>query len=310
VSITLRAGRRARAWNVGLGLWLALAAAPWVARLAAYPYLVDIADRAALTAAAAISLQFLVGVAGLVSLGHAAFLGIGGYAALAFAVGGANEAALSLPAAVIGAASFAALTGLLALRTRGVTFIMITLAFAQMAYFIAQSFELFGGSDGMPLDPPALLGTGLLRSPAALHGIALLALAACLVGAPRLTRSRFGRVLRAGTESPARVIAAGFDLRAVRLRAYVLSGAAAGAIGWLLAEHAGFVSPAMMEWRVSGELLVMVILGGTRTPEGAGLGAVGLVAAEEVLAAFTDHWRLLLAPVLILIALRFGPRRP
>jgi branched-chain amino acid transport system permease protein len=290
------------AWAGG-AIILLLAGAPLAARILAYPYLLAIADRAAIMGGAAISLQFLIGGAGLISLGHAAFLGIGGYAAIACAAWGVNEAALSLPLALLGATAFALGTGSAALRTRGITFIMITLAFAQMAYFIAQSLAVFGGDDGMPLDPPRLLGSSALQTPLGQHVLALLTLALLLAAFRVVTGSRYGRVLRAARESEARVVAAGYSVRHVRLIAYALAGGAAGISGWLLSVHAGFVSPAMMEWRVSGELLVMAILVGSREPEGAILGAVSVVAAEEVLSATTEHWRLIFCPLVIGFAL-------
>ena len=305
-SLTLRTGR-GFAWNWGLAaLLVGLALGPVAARMLAYPYLASLAARATILAAASVSLQLVVGLAGLVSLGHAAFVGIGAYAALALAMLGLNEAAVSLPAGIAGAAAFAFGTGRLALRTRGVTFIMITLAFAQMAYFVAQSFEVLGGDDGAPLDPPRLLGTSILAQPFALNALALVVLAGLVLGSRRLAASRFGRVLRAATESEARVTAAGFDVRRARLAVYGLAGAAGGLAGWLLAVHAGFVSPAMLEWRLSGELLVMVILGGVARPEGAAIGAVAVVAAEEVLSGLTGHWRLIFGPLIIALVLLRG----
>lgn len=293
--------------DVALVLVLAcLAFAPLGARAVGNPYLLSLATRAAILAAACVSLQVVVGLAGLVSLGHAAFLGIGGYAALALATAGNTEAAISLPVAIIGSACFALPTGMLALRTRGVTFIMITLAFAQMAYFVAQSFEVLGGSDGAPLDPPLLFGTRLLQGGIAQHILSLLVLVAFLFGASVLARSRFGRVLRAARDSEARVAAAGFDARRARLAAYVLAGAAAGVAGWLLGEHAGFVGPAMLEWRVSGELLVMLILGGAGHPAGAVLGAVGVTVLEEVLSGLSDQWQLIFGTIIIGIVLWRG----
>ncbi len=174
--------------TVGWTALLLLALAPVAARALDDPYLAVLATRAAILAAAAVSLQLIVGPGGLVSLGHAAFLGIGGYAALGLAVAGVNEAALSLPAAVLGAALFARATGGLALRTRGVTFIMITLAFAQMAYFIAQSLEILGGDDGAPLDPPRLFGVALAGDGVVLQALTLAVLAACRGRLPHARR--------------------------------------------------------------------------------------------------------------------------
>ena len=280
-----------------------LAVAPIAATALSDPYLLSLATRAAIFAIAAVSLQIIVGYGGLVSLGHAAFLGIGAYALPVLGAAGLADAAVSLPGAVVAGAGFALATGWVALRTRGVAFIMITLAFSQMAYFIAQSLDAFGGSDGVPIDPPPVFGTGLLRSGVALHGLTLVLLVGLVLLARTLGVSRFGRALRAARESETRAVAAGFDIQRIRLAAYAIAGAAGALAGWLLAVQSEFVSPAIMEWRVSGELLVMVILGGAATPEGAAIGAVALTLGEVALAGLTDHWRMILGPLIVLLAL-------
>jgi branched-chain amino acid transport system permease protein len=182
---------------------------------------------------------------------------------------------------------------------------MITLAFGQMAYFVAQSLSVFGGDDGMALEQvPTLFGHTWLNDPWLwnMFVYGMMGLFVFLSG--RLDRSRFGRALQATRENPARAAASGFDVRATRLIAYVISGAATGAAGWMLAVQSAYVSPAMLDWRNSGELLVMVILGGVTTCTGAGLAAVLLVLVQEGLANFTEHWRLILGPILVLIVLR------
>lgn len=281
-----------------------LVLAPAAARLFGNPWLLELATRAGVFAIAAVSLQFVVGFAGLASLGHAAFLGIGAYALLMLAGAGWDEAALSLPAAVLAAAAFAWPTGWLALRTRGVTFIMITLAFGQMAYFVAESLAAYGGDDGMPLDrAPPLFGTRVLAQPAAFHALVLLLLLLVLLAARRLGAGRFGRALRAARETPALAASLGFDVVRVRLIAYVLAGGAGGLAGWLLAVASGFVSPALLDWRLAGQVLVMVILGGVATPEGAAAGAIFLVLVEEGLSAADEHGRIVLGALLLGAAL-------
>ena len=287
-----------------LALLLLLAAAPVASRWLGNDYVLALATRAAVLAVAAVSLQFVVGYAGLVSFGHAAFLGVGAYALLMLGGAGLDEAAISLPVAVVAAAAFAWPTGWVALRTRGVTFIMITLAFGQMAYFIAESLAAYGGDDGMSLDRvPTLFGTHALAQPAAFHALVLLLLAGAVLGARALAASRFGHVLRAARDNPERAASLGFDVARVRLAAYVVAGGAGGLAGWLLAAATGFVSPATLNWRLAGELLVMVILGGVATPEGAAAGAVGLVLAEEALAAGSEHGRIVLGALLLGAAL-------
>jgi branched-chain amino acid transport system permease protein len=296
--------------RAALALVLALlVAAPLAARAAGNAYLLSLATRAATLGIAAVSLQFIVGYGGLLSLGHAAFLGIGAYALLILGGYGLNEAAVSLPAAVLAAALFAWPTGWVALRARGVGLLMITLAFGQMAYYAAGAFSDYGGDDGMALDrPPPLFGSALLGDPLALHALAFAGLVGSVLGARALGASRFGRVLRAARENSARVASLGFDVTRVRLAAYVLAGGVAGFAGWLLAVGSEFVSPATLDWRLAGELLVMVILGGPAAPEGAALGAVFLVLLQEGLSAVTEHGRLVLGALLLAAALT-KPRR-
>jgi branched-chain amino acid transport system permease protein len=289
----------------GVALTL-LAAAPLAAAALHNPYVLSLATRAAILGVAAVSLQLIVGYGGLVSFGHAAFLGIGAYAVPMLAAVGLDDAVVSLPVAMAAAGGFALATGWVALRTSGVTFIMITLAFAQMAYFIAQSLAAFGGDDGTPLDrTPPVFGSPVLEYRPAFHLVALAVLVGLVLMVRALGASRFGRALRAARQSEARVVTSGIDVRLVRLIAYALAGASGGIAGWLLAVHSDFVSPALLEWRNSGELLVMVILGGL-TPEGAALGAVALVLLQEALAGLTDHWRLILGPAIVLFVLLRG----
>ena len=285
-------------------LFVLLAAAPAAAQYYGNAYLLALATRAAILALAAVSLQFVVGYAGLPSLGHAAFLGIGAYALLMLAGAGLGEAALSLPVAVLAAAAFAWPTGWLALRTRGVTFLMITLAFGQMAYFVAESLAAYGGDDGMPIDrAPALFGTAVLGQPAAFHALVLALLLGAVLAAHGIGASRFGRVLLAARDNAERVTALGYNVARVRLVAYVIGGGACGLAGWLLAVANGYVSPALLDWRMAGELLVMVILGGAAAPEGAAVGAVGLVLAEEALSIVTEHGRIAIGALLLGVAL-------
>ena len=296
--------------GVAAALFVLLAMAPLGRWWLGNDYLLSLATRAGIIAIAAVSLQFVVGFAGLVSFGHAAFLGVGAYALLMLGGAGLDEAALSLPVAMAAAAVFALPTGWVALRTRGVTFIMITLAFGQMAYFVAESLAAYGGDDGMSLDrTPPLFGTRLLGQPVAFHAVVLVLLAVVVAGSRVLAAARFGRVLRAARDNAERVAALGFDVGRVRLAAYVLAGGAGGLAGWLLAVASGFVSPATLGWRLAGELLVMVIIGGVATPEGAAAGAVGLVLAEEALAAGSEHGRILLGLLLLAAALLRRVRR-
>lgn len=286
-----------------------LVIAPLAAGLVGNAYLLSLATTATIFALAAVSLQLIVGQGGMVSFGHAAFLGIGAYTPLILGAVGGTDAAVSIPTAMLASGGFALVTGMVALRTRGVTFIMITLAFAQMIYFVAGALAAFGGDDGSPLDRPLLFGTDTLSHRALFHTLAVVLLMGGVLLLRWLAGSPFGRALVAARQSELRATACGIDVVRVRLIALTIAGALAGLAGWLLGVHSEFVSPGFMDWRMSGELLVMVILGGAASPEGAALGAVGFILIEEVSSGFTEHWRLLVGPAIVLfVLLRHRPR--
>jgi branched-chain amino acid transport system permease protein len=172
-----------------------------------------------------------------------------------------------------------------------------------MAYFVAGALALFGGDDGAPLDRPLLFGTSALSNHVAFHALAVALLLLTLLLLRLLAASRFGRALAAARQSEARLIASGISVTRVRLTACTTAGALGGLAGWLLGVHSEFVSPAFMDWRNSGELLVMVILGGAATAEGAALGAIGFILVEEVSSGLTEHWRLIVGPAIVLFVL-------
>ncbi len=295
------------------GAWLpllvlaALGLAPLVGFSASYE--MTLMARAMILAMAAVSLSFLVGGAGLVSLGHAASVGVGAYTVAILDAHGITDAVQVLPVAIAAAALFSLLTGAIAIRTAGVHFIMITLAFGQMAFFTASSLSAYGGDDGYTLYARTeLLGTRLLENRQAFHYLCLGLLAATWAVAAMLLASRFGRVLRAARENPQRVEAVGFAPYPYRLVGYVIAGAMGGVAGLLLANATEFVSPAMLSWQRSGELLFMVILGGVGPLWGAMLGALVFVGLETWLAEITPHWKMIFGPLLVVavIALRGG----
>lgn len=295
------------------GAWLpllvlaALGLAPLVGFSASYE--MTLMARAMILAMAAVSLSFLVGGAGLVSLGHAASVGVGAYTVAILDAHGITDAVQVLPVAIAAAALFSLLTGAIAIRTAGVHFIMITLAFGQMAFFTASSLSAYGGDDGYTLYARTeLLGTRLLENRQVFHYLCLGLLAATWAVAAMLLASRFGRVLRAARENPQRVEAVGFAPYPYRLAGYVIAGAMGGVAGLLLANATEFVSPAMLSWQRSGELLFMVILGGVGPLWGAMLGALVFVGLETWLAEITPHWKMIFGPLLVVavIALRGG----
>lgn len=272
------------------------------------PFWLTMATRIAVFAMAALALSFVLGQGGLVSFGHAAYLGLGAYAVGIGGEHGLAEITLLLPLAALVGAAYAALTGLIVLRTRGVHFIMITLAFAQMAYFVFTSLSAYGGDDGLTLwARPTLFGFDVFKRDIVL-GLGVVALLALLYGLlTRVVASPFGQTLQATRQNEARAEALGIDVFRARLVAYTLSGAVAALAGAFLAIATGFVAPAYMHWGRSGELIVMVVLGGTGQLGGALIGATVLMLLEEGLALVSEHWKLWLGLILIgLVLLRIG----
>ena len=260
--------------------------------------------RAMIFAIAALSLDLILGVGGLVSFGHAAFLGIGAYVTGIMITEGQAEALLILPVVLGICALFATITGAICLRTRGVTFIMITLAFGQMVYFLAQALSAYGGDDGLTLyEKSTIAGLDLFSTRTGFFYCVLAALVGCYVLVRILVASRFGRILRAARENPVRVSVTGFDVTRIRLVAYVISGMVAGIAGFFLANHTDFVSPAFMSWQRSGELIFMAVLGGVGSLHGAIIGAIAYLIAEDGLSHLTEHWRVIFGPLIILFVL-------
>ncbi|MFI5014641.1 MAG: branched-chain amino acid ABC transporter permease [Hyphomicrobiales bacterium] len=285
-------------------LFALLALAPLLGLIGAERYVLALFTRCMIFAIAAIGLDFVLGYGGLVSFGHAAFIGIGGYAAGILTANGLDDAFTGLGVALAASGLFALGTGAISLKTRGVHFIMITLAFGQMAYFVANSLKAYGGDDGLTLTSRAtILGRDLLGDNLVFYYVVLALLLAVYLFARTAVRSRFGRVLRGAKDNETRMAAIGFDAYPFRLAAYAISGMMAGLAGFLLAEQSEFVSPAFMTWQRSGDLIIMVMLGGMASLDGAILGALLLVLTEEVLAGFTEHWRVIFGPCLVLVAL-------
>jgi branched-chain amino acid transport system permease protein len=251
-----------------------------------------------------VSLDVLVGYGALISFGHAAFVGLGAYAVGILSVYGITDALVSLPAALAVSAAYAFFTGLVCLRTKGVYFIMITLAFGQMAFFTASSLAPFGGDDGLTIAARnTVAGFALLRNEGAFYYLVLFCLLATYLFCRALVGSRFGRVVRGAKENPVRVATLGFDVYRFQLATYVIAGALAGLAGFLLANATEFVSPAYMSWQRSGELIVMVLLGGLGSLDGAIIGAAAYLLTEEWLSGVTEHWKVIFGPVLVLIVL-------
>ncbi|MGB5863560.1 MAG: branched-chain amino acid ABC transporter permease [Sulfitobacter sp.] len=283
------------------GLLLAM---PVLLPLIGEGYLVGLIIKAMLLAIAAISLDLLIGHGGLVSLGHAAFVGVGAYSAAIGLENGIENILVLLLITLAVTGLVALITGVLALRTSGVYFLMITLAFGQMIYFTLTSLAAYGGDDGLTLWSLAtLFGSDIVQGGEGLYYIVLGTLFATWLGVYGMSRSRFGRVLRAARDNPERAEVMGFNVARYRLVAYVIAAMIAGVSGLLLVQHAEFVSPALATWQRSGDLIVVIVLGGLASRNGALLGAFFIVIVEEVLGSFIHEWRLIYGPLLVFMVL-------
>lgn len=290
--------------RAALAIFAVLALVPPLAHWIGQPFLIVIATRMVVFAIAALSLDLILGYGAMVSFGHAAYLGIGAYAVAVLSRAGVTDLTLHLLAAIGAAGIFALVTGAISLRTRGVYFIMITLAFGQMAYFFFVSFSALGGDDGTALAARStVLGQDWLRSEPGLFYATLGLLVLIFAGLYRLTLSRFGRVLSGTRESALRMQAVGFRPFPYQLTAYVISGCLCAVAGVMLANQSAYVSPSYMSWHRSGELIVMLVLGGIGSLTGAIAGALATVALEEGLAKYSEHWRLGFGLILVLVAL-------
>ena len=285
-------------------IFIALAAVPLVAIYGAQTYVLDLFSRIMIFAIAAVALDFLIGYGGLISFGHAAFVGLGAYAVGILGVHGFTDALIALPVALAASALFALATGAVCLRTQGVYFIMITLAFGQMVFFTASSLAPYGGDDGLTVRArDTIAGFALMRDPRSFYYVVFACLLVTYLLCRALIASRFGRVFCGARENPIRMASIGYNIFRYQLVAYVIAGAFGGLSGFLLANAAEFVSPAYMSWQRSGELVIMVLLGGTGTLYGAVMGAAVFVLAEEWLSGLTEHWKMIFGPLLVLIVL-------
>jgi branched-chain amino acid transport system permease protein len=281
-----------------------LAALPVLASLMGDTFYVGLATRILIFALAATSLNLILGFGGLVSFGHAAFVGVGAYTVAILMQDGVVSAWVVWPAAMLVSALAALLIGWVSLRTQGVYFIMITLAFAQMLYYLVVSLKAYGGEDGMPLAGRSSMGLGIdLGSDTHFYYATLAILVAAIVLITRLLNARFGHVLQSIRENEVRMTAIGFPVFRYKLVAFTLAGALAGLAGALLANQGSYVSPALMQWSQSGMLMIMVILGGVGHLYGGVLGAIVFLLLEEVLSHHTIHWQLGLGAVLLGVVL-------
>ncbi len=297
----MRLGRRR---IVLLGLVLLLAAVPPAAILLGQPFYVDLVRRVMIFAIAAVSLDLILGYGGMVSFGHAAYLGVGAYAVTILAVYGVHNGLLQW-AVAIGASMLLALAiGAISVRTSGIYFIMITLAFTQMLYYLGISLDVYGGDNGMRLPMRSQFG-GLidLGNGTQFYYLVLGLLLLVVLLVRRLVDSRFGMVIRAAKSNEARTRAIGLSPYRYRLAAFVISGGICGLAGALLINHTAYLTPDFMHWTRSGDILFMVILGGIGSTVGPVLGALVLLVLENALSNWTEHWQIILGPILVLVVL-------
>lgn len=280
-----------------------LALLPVVTAALGEPFYVTLATRILVFALAASGLNLVLGYGGLVSFGHALYIGLGAYAVGILAFHGVTSGWLHLAATIGLSAAVALVTGMVCLRTSGMAFIMITLAFAQMVYFLGVSLKQYGGDDGLQVATRSDFSPLSIESNTALYYFSLVLLLATLYLSWRLVHARFGRVLRGTKSNARRMRVLGFPVLRYQLAAYVVSGVICGVAGLLLANLTRFASPAYAFWTVSGDLIVMVMLGGIATVVGPLVGAIVYVVLETVLAGYTEHWMLILGPIIVLIAL-------
>ncbi len=262
-------------------------------------YYTRFATQIAIYGMVAVSVDLLLGYAGLITFGQAALFGVGAYAAGMLTVAGVTDALIVWPAAALIAMAFALAIGALALRTTGFQFIMVTLAFAQMVYYGGQSLRAYGGDNGFTMTRNTLAGAAVLGN----HVVFYYAVLALLVGvvalAGRIVNAQFGMVIRGGRDNERRLAAIGFPPYRYKLVAFTIAGGIAGLAGALMANHASFVSPALMSWQMSGELLAMVILGSAGTLVGPIFGAAIYLVFAELLSDYTEHWMLFFGPLLV-----------
>jgi branched-chain amino acid transport system permease protein len=281
-----------------------LALLPLYSLLTGDVFALTLFTRILILATGAVSLNLIMGYGGMVSFGHAAYLGIGGYAVGILAKEGIGSGLVQWPVAIAASALYALVVGALSLRTRGVYFIMITLAFAQMVYYVAIGLDRYGGDDGLTIYKRSDFG-GLidLNDKTVFYYLCFVVLLGSIYLVSRLVNSRFGLVIRGARSNERRMRALGFPTFRYRLVCFVIAGALCGLAGALLANHTNFISPAMMHWTRSGDLIVMVVLGGLGSLFGPVIGAVSFLLLEEGLSRLTEYSNLILGPILLLVAI-------
>ncbi|MCY4431684.1 MAG: branched-chain amino acid ABC transporter permease [Rhodospirillales bacterium] len=296
---------------VAAGTIVALAVVPPITNALQEPFYLGLFLRLMILAIAAISLTLILGFGNMVSFGHAAYMGIGAYVvgigtfhAIEDGIDWLANGFLHVPLAIAASSLAALVIGAISIRTRGVYFIMITLAFGQMLYFIGVGLEVYGADDGLSLYMRSEFGGVLdINDNTQFYYLVLALLLATLYGVKRLIASRFGLVIRGARSNERRLAAVGIPVYRYKLVAFMVAGAICGVAGVLLANRTDFVSPDMMHWTRSGDLIIMVVLGGMGTLFGPLYGAAAFLLVEEFLSGITEHWQIVFGPLLILVVI-------
>ncbi len=286
-----------------IALLAVLVGLPWMLQAIDQSFYVSLASRMLIFALAATSLNLVIGFGGMVSFGHAAYFGIGAYCVAILAEGGIVSAAYAWPVAIAVAALLALFIGILSLRTRGVYFIMITLAFAQMVFYLVVSLKTWGGDDGLSLGHRSSFGAFDLKDDTTFYFVVLALLAFVLMALDRVAHSRFGRVIQSIRENETRMEALGYPVFSYKLVCFVIGGALAGLAGALLVNQTGLASPNLLHWMQSGTLMVMIVIGGVGSVMGGVVGAVLLMSCEEAFVEISPHWQIGLGLVLLAVVL-------
>jgi branched-chain amino acid transport system permease protein len=287
---------------VGLALLAFLGIIPLLAVAFEDPFLLTLFTRIVIMAIAAVSLNLILGYGGMVSFGHAAYIGVGGYTVGILAFHGVHAAWIQWPLAIVISGIVAALIGLLSLRTKGIFFIMITLAFSQLVYYLGNGAFAYGGDDGLTILQRSDFG-GLidLNHKPSFYYLCWVILLATVYFCYRTVNSRFGMVLQGAKSNDRRMATIGFPVYRYRLTAFVIAGMICGLAGVLTATFTNFISPAMMHWSRSGDLIVMVVLGGMGSLFGPVFGTVAFLLLEEILSSWTEYWKIVFGPILVLV---------
>jgi branched-chain amino acid transport system permease protein len=295
---------RSRHSTATIVVLLLFASIPIGAQLLNDDFYVGLATRILIFAIAKTSLDLIVGYGGMISLGHAVYIGVGAYSVGILSFYGIDNGFLHFAIAAIASGSVALFIGASSVRTIGIQFIMISLAFGQMFYYLAISVNTYGGDDGLTIARPSSFGPlGDLSNPGVLYYVCFTVLLIVLFSLHQLVESRFGMMLRAIKSNEPRIISVGISPYRYRLTAFVIAGVICGIAGALLANQNLFISPASMHWSRSGEILIMTILGGMGSLSGGVLGAAIYVGLEYFLSRLTEHWQAIMGPIIVIVIL-------